>query len=154
MIVSLTLSCRRIKDSIVRSQPTLLAAKSLGRPACRAGICCLALINVHLPVVVCIPGTNRCSNSAASAPSVHNLPDRPQRMIQWHPRFAVHIAEQRFAPHILPAISALFRNPLMAKSGRPHSAAYGLFLCPMTSGCTLVGGSCCTGNERALPRNT
>src|SRR5439155_23675471 len=31
---------------------------------------------------------------------VHNLLDRPQRMIQWHPCFAAQIAEQRLTPDI------------------------------------------------------
>jgi hypothetical protein len=34
----------------------------------------------------------------------HNLADRPQRMIHWHPRLAAHIAEQRFCLRIPPRI--------------------------------------------------
>jgi hypothetical protein len=31
---------------------------------------------------------------------VHNLADRPQWMIHWHPRVTAHVAEQRFCPRI------------------------------------------------------
>ena len=31
---------------------------------------------------------------------IHNPPDRPQRMVLWNSRLAVHIAKQRFALHI------------------------------------------------------
>src|SRR5207237_4125480 len=53
---------------------------------------------------------------------VHNLLDRSQGMIQWHPRFAAQIAEQRLTPDIstahrtLPHISSrsAYNTPYLA----------------------------------------
>src|ERR1700674_3689825 len=97
-------------------------------------------------------------SALASAPCqctqrlVHNLLDRPQRMIQWHPRFAAQIAEQRLAPDISTAHRTFPHISSRSAHYTPYLAPKCHFFRILLEGGQLALGDLFPGFEQDLAR--